>query len=69
MFINSLYVRYEIFGFEVLGSLFWIIVKNIVMVKRMVIENFIFLLDFMGNIKIKIWMKFMKKIGNSRFVM
>lgn len=39
------------------------------MVKRMVIENFIFLLDFMGNIKIKIWMKFMKKIGNRRFVM
>lgn len=43
MFLNCLKIRIGIF--EVLGSFFLVIVRNIILVRRIVNEKFIFLFD------------------------
>lgn len=44
-------------------------VKNIIMDKRIVMEKLIFLFDFKGKKKINNWMRFIKKIGSKMLYM
>lgn len=67
--INSLKVRGDKFGLENLGNLFWMMVKNIIMDKRIVMGKLIFLFDFKGKKKINNWMRFRKKIGSKMLYM
>lgn len=67
--VNSLKVRDDKFGLENLGNLFWMMVKNIIMDKRIVMEKLIFLFDFKGKKKINNWMRFRKKIGSKMLYM
>lgn len=52
MLNNNLVIKLEIFG--VMGSLFRIMVRKIIIDMRMLIENLIFLFEFIGKMKIKI---------------
>lgn len=49
---------------EIFGRFFWIIVRNIILVKRIVNENFIFLFDLLGNINIRSCSIFKINIGD-----
>lgn len=62
IFNNSFIVRDDICG--LIGNLFWKIVRNIIIVKRIVIEKLIFLFDFKGKKKINVWRRLIKKIGS-----
>lgn len=64
IFNSSFIVRDDICGFENFGNLFWMIVRNIIIVKRIVIEKLIFLFDFKGKKKINVWRRLIKKIGS-----
>lgn len=52
MLNNNLVIKLEIFG--VMGNLFRIMVRKIIIVMRILIENLIFLFEFIGKMKIKI---------------
>lgn len=67
--VNSLKVRDDKFGLENLGNLFWMMVKNIIIDKRIFMEKLIFLFDFKGKKKINNWMRFIKKIGSKMLYM
>lgn len=67
--VNSLKVRDDKFGLENLGNLFWMMVKNIIIDKRIFMEKLIFLFDFKGKKKINNWMRFRKKIGSKMLYM
>lgn len=56
MLNNNLVIKLEIFG--VMGNLFRIMVRKIIIVMRILIENLIFLFEFIGKMKIKIWRRF-----------
>lgn len=54
--------------FEVFGSFLFIMVKNMVNVRKMVMENFIFFLVFVGIIKMKIFKILIRIIGIIRLI-
>lgn len=62
MFLNCLKIRIGIF--EVFGSFFLVIVRNIILVRRIVNEKFIFLFDLQGNLNIKSCIIFKINIGD-----
>lgn len=71
MFIINLIIKYMFrieIEFEVFGSFLLIMVKNMVNVRKMVMENFIFFLVFVGIIKMKIFKILIRIIGIIRLI-